>query len=77
VLKTLQELWVECGEDKAQKFRFVDWNHKTKFFQIVGLDQNGLHFVGVLDNGEPLSIPLQSDFWIEYYPGDEFCARAV
>jgi hypothetical protein len=73
----LKVLWRNCGENPQQKFRFVDWNHRTKFFQIKGITQDQRNFHGKLDNGEELFIPIESDFWVEYYPGDENRARAV
>jgi hypothetical protein len=73
----LHELWIACGENTEQKFRFIDWNHRTKFFQIRGITEDQLSFLGTLDNGEELLIPIASDFWAEYYPGDENRARAV
>lgn len=76
-MKTLRDLWLESGHDKKQKFRFADWNHRTKFFCIEGLTEDGRAFLGRLDNGETLTIPVESDFWIEYFPGDEERARAV
>lgn len=76
-MRTLKELWQDCSENPEQKFRFIDWNHRTKFFQIIGLSEDQKNFKGTLDNGEEIMIPVSSDFWVEYFPGDENRARAV
>lgn len=76
-MSTLKELWDKCGQDPHQKFRFIDWNHKTKYFQIIKLLPDGQSCLGRLDCGENLTLSLTSDFWVEYFPGDENRARAV
>lgn len=59
------------------KFRFIDWNHRTKYLRIIGHDELKGVFHCLLDNGEKVEISDQSDFWQSYSPGDELRACAI
>lgn len=76
-METLGQLWKNVNYSSKTKFRFLDWNHKTKYFQISGLSHDGKSYLGILNTGEAYEIPVDSQFWAEYYPGDEDNARAV
>lgn len=76
-MKTLKSLWLESGKNHGQKFRYVDWNHCIKFFQIQGVTDDGVHYFGTLDCGRRAVFHVESDFWSSYYEGDENQARAV
>ena len=80
-MKTLEALWNEgqqnTNEKLSRRFRFVDWNHQTRFFTVKNISNDGLFFEGVLDCGTKISFPKDSDFWIEYQDGDEDSPRAV
>ena len=73
-MQNLQELYQ--SEPKA-KFRYVDWNHQTKFFQVKKMSTCGKYYLGKLDCGTEAIFPVESDFWEKYFEGDEHVARAV
>lgn len=74
-MKTLKELYM--GQTSSQEFRFIDWNHRTKFLKIIGYDEIKGIFHCILDSGEKIEIDDKSDFWQTYSPGDEFRACAI
>lgn len=76
-LKTLDELWNATDKKSGLKFRFVDWNHKTRYFIVAKQSPDGSHLEGELDCGTKISFPVSSDFWVDYHEGDEFSPRAV
>lgn len=76
-MKTLSDLWLECDKKNGSKFRFIDWNHKTRFFTAEKESQDKTHLDGKLDCGTEISFPMNSDFWADYHDGDEFSPRAV
>lgn len=76
-MKTLLELWDESKHQTGGRFRFVDWNHKTRYFVVEKASEDGTHLEGKLDCGTEMSFPMNSDFWVDYHEGDEFSPRAV
>ena len=76
-MKKLRDLWEDADRSDQEKFRFIDWNHQIRFLQIDRLSEDKTSFIVTLDNGEKMSIPVDSDFWDQYRDGDEFGPRAV
>ena len=76
-MDTLENLWINRGKSPEAKFRYVDWNFRTKYFQIEGITKDGKYFRGKLDCGTEAIFPRNSDFWSDYLTGDEDTARAV
>lgn len=76
-MKTLIELWIDSEKKKGSKFRFVDWNHKTRYFIVEEESEDGTHLEGRLDCGTQIAYPKDSDFWMGYHDGDEYSPRAV
>ncbi len=74
---TLEQLWELAGSKRGVKVRYIDWNHRWKYFEIHGKDSAGKNLVGVLCTGESISFDKDSRHWILYTPGDENMARAV
>lgn len=74
---TLEQLWRVSGNKKGLKVRYMDWNHKWKYFEIHGLDKSGKKLEGVLCSGEKVSYDKNSRHWLIYSAGDENMARAV
>lgn len=74
---TLERVWVRSGRETHLRVRFIDWNHRIKYFTILGESTDGKRFVGLLDNGEKMSYPKKSKGWSLYTPDDENQARAV
>ena len=70
-MKKLIDLWEDSKRCNKQKFRFIDWNHQTRFLRINRLSDDETSFIVTLDNGEKMSIPVDSDFWDQYREEDE------
>ncbi|MBC98319.1 MAG: hypothetical protein CME63_11250 [Halobacteriovoraceae bacterium] len=84
----LREWWQikNNGEKSAQmqgqesedfKVRYLGWDHKTRFLKLVKFDSETDSVIGELDNGEEVSYPSKSDFWVVYDDGMEEEARAI
>lgn len=76
-MKTLTTLWQDCGRLSGHRFRFIDWNYKTRYFIAKKESEDGSHLEGELDCGTEMSFPMTSDFWDEYQEGDEHSPKAV
>ncbi len=74
-LETWWQLFLEKGEEI--RLRYLDWDHKTRFFTPKKMNEAGTHVEGELDNGEVINFPVTSQFWQEYHEGMEDGAKAV
>lgn len=76
--QSLSQWWQSFTQQgKVLKLRYVGWDHRTRFFTPKNLSQGEDHVEGVLDNGEVISFPVNSDFWVQYDEGMEEGAKAV
>ena len=74
-MKKLRDL-LNQGSLNGLRVRYVDWNHRIRYFQVEKLDSDGrVH--GQLDDGEAMHFASESDFWRLYNEGDENSAKAV
>lgn len=77
-VQSLESWWhsvMEKGEEL--KLRYLDWDHRIRFFTPKRLNKEGTHLEGELDNGELINFPVKSAFWLEYQEGMEEGAKAV
>ncbi len=73
----LEELWIESQHKKDLKVRYVNWDHRTKYFEIHNYSPDKKLIVGKLDNGEEISFPLISQHWVLYEEEMEHFPKAV
>lgn len=62
----LEELWKKANCQKSLKVRYINWDHRTKYFEIHDYSQDKKRLIGKLDNGEDISFSPASDHWILY-----------
>lgn len=75
--QSIDQVWKSTGKKKDVKVRFNDWDHKIRFFTIMGETEDGKRFVGKLDSGEKISYSRKSRGWSLYHSDLEFGAHAV
>jgi len=70
--KSLKE-WLggHMAEEGELRLRYIGWDHRQKYFSPQKLDKEGVEVLGKLDNGEKVSFPFDSDFWVHYEEGME------
>ena len=76
-MEKLNDVWKNNNYQKDLKVRYVDWNFKHKYFQIKDYSSCGTKIVGLLDTGEQISYPIDSEFWVLYELGHEQAAKPV
>lgn len=76
--KSLIEWWNHFTDENIKpRLRYIGWDHKVKYFTPISLDQKRQELRGQLDNGEKISYPADSSFWVNYEEGMEDTPKAV
>lgn len=76
--QSLGQWWQSFSEHKEElKLRYVGWDHRIRFFTPKSISKAQDHVEGTLDNGEVISFPVDSNFWVQYDEGMENSAKAV
>lgn len=64
--RKLAEIWKQSNQQKSLKVRYINWDHRTKYFEIHDYSEDLKKFVGKLDCGEEISFSPVSDHWVLY-----------
>lgn len=76
-MKKLRDIWKEVGGKEGTKVRFSNWDHRTLYFEIKGVDEKTHQIYGILNTGEQMSYPDESDHWEIFDDSREYGARTT
>lgn len=76
-MRRLSDLLASFNDQENIKVRYIDWDHRIKYFEIYSFSQSDEYIRGELDSGEEALYPADSLHWILYQEGFEESAKAV